>query len=208
MSPQDRFDRIDVADLILRERLARDTREWEEMAACYHPDSVVEVSWLKGSGAEFVEMSRKAVRPGSVNINFHMMTPPVVNVAGDRAISETPCMLRSFSRMGDGEISFQGFVRLYWRAQRDGERWLIAGLRCLYIKDEIAGRDPEWTPKFDPEKLAGYRDSYRYTSANLANLGISTRDDLPGIDRPETVDALRQGEREWLGGARPPQDPR
>ena len=197
-SAQDRFDRIDVADLILRERLARDCRDWDEMAACYHPDSLVEVSWFKGTGAEFVEMTKGAARPTHVNVNFHLMTPPVVNVRGDRAISETPCGLRSFSKMGDGEISFQGFVRLYWRVTREGENWLIAGLRCLYIKDEIGGRDPAFQPHFDPEKLEGYRDSYRFTSANLANLGILVRDDLPGLDQPEAAIALRAGERDWL----------
>ena len=200
MNDQERFDRIDVADIILRERMARDNRIWDEMTACYHPDSLVEVSWFRGTGAEFVEMSKKAVRPGSVNINFHLMTPPVVNVSGDRAISETPCTLRSFSLMKDVEISFQGFVRLFWRAQRDGDRWLLAGLRCLYLKDEIHGRDPGKQPVFDEEKLASYRDAYRYTSANLANIGIEVSDDLPGADRPEMVTALRGGEKAWLVG--------
>ena len=201
-SAQERFDRIDVADLILRERLARDCRDWDEMAACYHPASLVEVSWFKGTGAEFVQMTRGAARPSDVNVNFHLMTPPVVNVLGDRAISETPCGLRSFSKMGEGEISFQGFVRLYWRAVREADRWLIAGLRCLYVKDEIGGRDPAFQPVFDPEKLRTYRDAYRFTSANLANLGISVRDDLPGMDRPETMTALRTGERDWLTAGR------
>lgn len=199
MHEQERFDRIDVADIILRERLARDNRQWDEMAACYHPDSVVEVSWFRGSGAEFVAQSRKAVREGSVN--FHIMTPPVVNVRKDRAISETPCILRSFSMMNGVEISFEGFVRLFWRAQRDGGRWLIAGLRCLYMKDEIHGRNPNRQPVFDEAQLAAYRDSYRYTSANLANLGIAVTDDLPGIDRPEMVSQLRAGELEWLAAA-------
>lgn len=199
MHEQERFDRIDVADIILRERLARDNRQWDEMAACYHPDSVVEVSWFRGSGAEFVAQSRKAVREESVN--FHIMTPPVVNVRQDRAISETPCILRSFSMMNGVEISFEGFVRLFWRAQRDGDRWLIAGLRCLYMKDEIHGRNPNRQPVFDEAQLASYRDSYRYTSANLANLGIAVTDDLPGIDRPEMVSQLRAGELEWLAAA-------
>lgn len=199
MHEQERFDRIDVADIILRERLARDNRQWDEMAACYHPDSVVEVSWFRGSGAEFVAQSRKAVREGSVN--FHIMTPPVVNIRQDRAISETPCILRSFSMMNGVEISFEGFVRLFWRAQRDGDRWLIAGLRCLYMKDEIHGRNPNRQPVFDEAQLASYRDSYRYTSANLANLGIPVTDDLPGIDRPEMVSQLRAGELEWLAAA-------
>ena len=196
---QARFDRLDVADLILRERLARDSRMWDEMAACYHPDAVVDVSWFLGDGAAFVELTRKAVRAGA--INFHLMTPPVVNVRGDRATSETPCVLRSFSEMGGVEISFEGFVRLFWRAERDGDRWLIAGLRCLYLKDEIHGRNPHRQPAFDQDKLDGYRDSYRYTSANLANLGVPVRDDLPGFDRPEMVEALRTGEQAWLEAA-------
>ena len=40
------------------------------------------------------------------------------------------------------------------------------------------------------------------TSANLANLGISVRDDLPGMDRPEMVTELRAGERDWLAAGR------
>ncbi len=199
MGDQDRFDRIDVADLILRERLARDSQLWDEMAVCYHPDSIVEVSWFRGSGAEFVALTKRQVREGA--INFHLMTPPVVKVSKDRAISETPCVLRSFSHMTGVEISFEGFVRLFWRAQREGDQWLIAGLRCLYLKDEIHGRNPNKPPTFDEAKLEGYRDAYRYTSANLANLGIAVRDDLPGADRPEMVKALRTGEQAWLDAA-------
>ena len=198
MKEQARFDRIDIADLILRERLARDNKVWDQMAACYHPNSLVEVSWFRGTGAEFVEMTQKAASRPNASLNFHIMTPPVVTVKGDRAISETPCILRSFSLMGDVEISFEGFVRLFWRAERAGDEWLIAGLRCLYLKDSIQGRNPNIQPAFDEEKLASYRDSYRFTSANLANLGIAVTDDLPGADRPDMAIALRAGEQEWL----------
>ena len=99
------------------------------------------------------------------------------------------------------EISFEGFVRLFWRAQREKDQWLIAGLRCLYLKDEIHGRNANKPPTFDQVKLEGYREAYRYTSANLANLGIAVRDDLPGADRPEMVKALRAGEQAWLEAA-------
>jgi hypothetical protein len=199
MDNQTRFDRIDVADLILRERLARDNQVWDEMAACYHPDSVVDVSWFKGSGAKFVELSKTAVRPGA--INFHTMTPPVVNVRQDRATSETPCILRGYAMMNGVEISFEGHVRLFWRALRDGDGWLIAGMRCIYLKDEMRGRNPNRQPMFDDAKLETYRDSYRFTTANLVNLGFGVRDDLPGVDRPDLEAALRSGEQAWLQGA-------
>ncbi len=35
------LDRVAVADLIQRERAARDSAAWEEMASYYHPDSMI-----------------------------------------------------------------------------------------------------------------------------------------------------------------------
>ena len=195
-SALDRLARIDVADLILRERLSRDNMAWEEMASYYHPQSVVDVSWVLGSGAHFVELSRKAA--GTAPLNFHVMTPPIVNVEGSRAISETPCTLRSFSKFGDVEASYEGFVRLFWRAKRDGAKWLIFGLRALYVTDLFHGRNPSKPPQFDDGKLATYRTSYRYMVANLAAAGIEVRENLPGIDRPEVVASMRMTEWKWL----------
>jgi hypothetical protein len=190
-----RTDRIDVADLILRERLARDNHDWERMASLYHPDSVVDISWFRGTGAEFAKQSSvSAVR----SMNFHVMTPPVVDVRGDRAISETPCILRGFSKLNSTEISFEGFVHLFWRAVRDGRHWLLSGLRIAYKVDMFHAREPDKPPHLDEEQLKGYRAAYRYMMVNLANDGLVVRDDLNGFDRPETVSALRTSERSWL----------
>jgi SnoaL-like domain len=197
-SQEDSAARADVADLILRERMARDTMNWEEMKSYYHPESIVNVSWFYGTGAEFVEKSKTAVRPNL--INFHMMTPPVVTRHGDRAISDTPCVLRSFSTMDSVEASYEGFVRIFWRARRDAGRWLIAGLHCIYVVDMFHARNPSKPPHFDDVKLATYRNSYRYLMANLANHGISVRDDLVGADRPASVAAAKDAEHSWLMG--------
>ena len=47
-----------VSQLIVRERLSRDLGLWEQMHDCYHEDSVVRLSWLNGSGPEFVRRSK------------------------------------------------------------------------------------------------------------------------------------------------------
>ncbi len=194
------LDKASVADVILRERLARDSQQWTEMEACYHADSSVEVSWFKGTGAEFVASTRKNVRDSSVNINFHVMPYPVVTVHGDRATAETPCSLRNFAKTDGVDTSFEGFVRLLWRARRDDGEWLIAGLRAIYIRDMLHACDPSRVPIIDHEELDSYRRSYRFTCYNLKRLGLSPSDDLPGEDRPETVVALRAGEQAWLSG--------
>ena len=193
-----RNDRIDVADLILRERLARDNYEWDKMAACYHPDSIVDLSWFNGSGADFVARSRHNTR---APLNFHQISYPVVDVDGDRAISEVPCGLRSFSTLNGVGVSFEGFIHLFWRATRVGEQWLLMGLRVAYKADMFLAREPGENPTFDQKELAGYRESYRYMMVNLQSAGLAVRDDLNGFDRPETVKALRDAQLEWLKDA-------
>ena len=195
---QVRHDKIDVAELILRERLARDNRDWDEMASCWLEDSIVDVSWLRGSGPEFVRLTRGNVKDNSYN--FHVMSPPVVKVMGDNAHLGNAVHAARLLEHRRADPSYEGFVRLFWRAWRSEGTWLLAGLRCLYLVDLFHGRDPAQPPRFDPERLKTYRSPYRFLMCNLTNLGVPVRDDLPGIDRPEMVAAMRTAEAAWLNG--------
>lgn len=47
--------KMSIVDLIVRERIARDGGQWDEMASCWHPESTIEVSWFKGSGTQFID---------------------------------------------------------------------------------------------------------------------------------------------------------
>ena len=89
-------DMVAVADLVQRERAARDARQWDEMATYYHPESVVDVSWFLGDGAGFVEATRK--NAGSANMSFHQMSPAVVTIKGERGPRRYGvCAHRNFS---------------------------------------------------------------------------------------------------------------
>ena len=201
------YDRLAIADLIQRERNARDAGRWDEMASFYHPESSIEVSWFKGSGAEFVARSRKQAEKvklqndGSNRTNFHEMGTSVVDVLGERALAETGCTLHSFFPLDGIPCKLTGFVRLLWRAQKLGDTWMLAGLRCLYVRDYLTACNPNRQPVLDEAELATYRLSYCYVTYNLARLGLEPKNDLPGEDMPETVTAVREGERAWLQGA-------
>ena len=204
ISTSEQLDRLAIAEIILRERTARDSAFWEEMASYYHPESEIEVSWFKGSGAEFCQRTRvqyeaSAKRPdGMDRMNFHEMGAAVVNVNNDRAIAETACTLHSFFPLDGVACKNTAFVRLMWRAQRLNGRWLIAGLRCMYIRDLMTACNPNQKPAIDEAELKRYRAAYRFMSYHLSRLGLDPKDNLPGADRPETVVALRQAERAWL----------
>ncbi len=43
-----------ITQLILRERESRDLARWETMRECFWPDSLIRVSWFRGSGPDFV----------------------------------------------------------------------------------------------------------------------------------------------------------
>ncbi len=189
-------DRTAIDNLIQYERSVRDAGMWAQMAACYHPDSYVEVSWFQGTGADFAERSSR-IAGGSV-YTFHQMSPAVVTVRGDRAIAETACNVHGLTELDGVGIDISSYSRLLWRALRTGSGWLLAGMRAYYITDTIIPADPSRVPRIDPKTFDALRRSYRSIAYSMKASGFPVRDDLAGIDRPETVAAMRAGEEAWL----------
>ena len=101
-SAAEQLDRLAIAEIIQRERAARDSAFWPEMASFYHPDSSIEVSWFKGSGQEFVDRTRLQYERArqqpdhAARIHFHEMGPAIVNLNRSKALAETACTLHSF----------------------------------------------------------------------------------------------------------------
>ncbi len=169
---------------------------WTAMYDCWHPESLVDVSWFRGSGADFVAAS--ASNSTGKTLSFHQMGPSVVNVRGERAMIDTGCAVHAMLTLQSAEVAVISHTRLLSRAVRCGDDWLLAGLRIIYIRDLLVPRDPGRLPVINEEMLSGYRDSYRYLSYVLAQSGHTPRTDLPGMDQPATVTELRAGEQSWL----------
>jgi len=193
------LDRLAVADLVTRERAARDASEWAEMAACYAADSHIEVSWFQGTGKDFVAASQKNL--SARRLSQHILAPTTALVSNNRAIAQTPCQLLGFVSLDDLDVCVVGTARLVWRVVRQQKEWLIAGLRMIYIRDVLLPCNPSRTPTISAAELEKYRLSYRYLSYVLARSDHPARDDLPGIDRPDLVASLREKERAWLTGS-------
>ena len=189
-------DRVAISDVIMLERWARETHNPDVAASCFQSDAWIEVSWFKGTASEFIESAKQKPPPDTVN--FDSMSPPVIWVNKDRAIAETSCAVHTVLKLEGIDVINISYTRLLWRTQKVDGRWLISGLRGIYIRDTLAASGPNDGLKIDKKKLAGYRESYRYLSYVLTAAGRPARDDLPGVDRPETVEALRTAERRWL----------
>lgn len=104
----------------------------------------------------------------------------------------------AFGELDGTDVSIVNYTRLLWRVQPSGGQWRIIGLRVIYIRDVLQPCNPNRVPKIDDAELKRYRRSYRYLSYMFARTDHPARDDLPGIDRPESVAALRAAEAHWL----------
>ena len=74
-----------VNDLIVRERAARDAGLWTEMGALYHQDSSIDISWFRGTGAQFTA-STETMAAGPM-YTFHQLGASATSILGDRALA-------------------------------------------------------------------------------------------------------------------------
>jgi hypothetical protein len=192
-------DKLAVVEVVQTERAARDQGQWARMAACYHPDSRVSISWIETSGPEFVIASERAFAGGLRHL--HQMGPTLVTLAGDRALAETGCAILLGGVIEGTEVLVTSQARLHARVDRRSDgTWRIAMLQAVYFEDALTARIPGQVPAIDATRLAGYRPSLRFLSYLLVESGKTPRPDLAGIDRPDLVDALWAADQAWLAG--------
>lgn len=183
--------------LARRERLARDTNDWETLQAAFWPGSRVRVTWFDGSIEEFVESSRASVHPGRIR-GFHSIDPVRAELRGDRALVESrgQILLRPTVEGVECDlVSWCRFVSGFER--RDGE-WRMAFFDNIYVKDRVTPTLPGQTFEPDAELLAGSRASYRWLAYTNVRRGIPVPDDLPGDDREDLVESFWADARAWL----------
>lgn len=190
-----------VSQLILRERLSRDLGLWEQMRDCFHDDSLVRLSWINASGPEFVRRS-KDMAERNVKAS-HRLGPILVTLAGERAIAQLAGIIDIPFTLKGIEVMMSGYARFLFRAERRACAWRLSGFDAIYQRDEITPLIPGQTVAVDPEAVKSFRPSYRLLSYCLASGGFPVRNDVPGVDRPDLVDALTREIYGWAGLAPP-----
>lgn len=182
-----------VEELITFERYCRDQSLWEEMKKCFHPDSEVTISWFKGSGAGFIAASEKMK-----NFAPHKINNVVARCQGSRAVAECITSIQMRQKIEGEWYDLCSYARLHYRLVKEDGRWLVRSFTGIYEKDTLeraycTGPAPQLD--FDPQR---YRPSYAALCYFFEKSGMPFYDDLPGIDRPELVDALYKESQRWL----------
>ena len=186
-----------ITQCVLRERESRDTGMWDRMRDCFHPDSLVRLSWFTGTGPDFVEGSIDMARRGM--LAKHRLSPVLVTLAGDRAIASLSAIIDIPTFIDDVELMLSAYSRFIYRVERRDGTWRIYGFDCIYIRDELTPTILGQTVAIDLGEMKSFRRSYRNLAYCLNLTGYRANPDLPGEDRPETVARLMQEVNDWLG---------
>ena len=188
-------DIVAVQQLVLRERLSRDLELWEQELDCFHDDSIVRLSWIEASGPEFVrrskEMAERNVRA------THRLGPILVTLAGDRAIAQLGAIIDIPSKVRGVAVIVSTHARFMFRAERRAGVWRLSAFDAIYQRDEIKPVIPGQVVQIEPNELKNFRSSYQLLSFCLMSGGYKPRMDVPGIDRPDLVDALTREIYGW-----------
>jgi hypothetical protein len=173
-----------ITQLVLTERESRDLGRWERLEACYLPDSHVEISWISGTGAQFVAGSKDMAARG-VKAR-HRLGPVLVRLNGERALATLTGVI--------------DIARFLYSVERRTARWGLMGFYGIYVRDEIVTRIPGQRLPILAKDLTSFRPSYRMLSWLLTRQGgYVVNNELPGIDRPEAAEALERQLLAWAG---------
>jgi hypothetical protein len=187
-----------VTQLILTERESRDLGRWERLGACYLPDSHVEISWISGTGAQFVAGSKDMANRG-VKAR-HRLGPVLVRLNGERALASLTGVIDIPGEIDGVEFCLSSHARFLYPVERRGGRWGLMGFYGIYVRDEIITRIPGQHLPILAQDLTTFRPSYRMLSWLLTHQGgYAVNSELPGIDRPEAAEALERRLLAWAG---------
>jgi len=198
----DYADKLAIAELIQAWGVYRDRGKWPELRGTFTADGHISISWFRGPFEQFVERCRANFAAGHTWSRHHLMTP-TVRLKGNRAVAETPVVIRVRQQFKGVPVDLTSCARFLDRLERRAAGWLIAERAAIYERDRLDPVEP--SPEYDKLFIAGgaarFPEQYRYMAFRLAHSEGRTLAPIVYRDGgPETAD-LYERFSAWLNGA-------
>jgi hypothetical protein len=196
MTPQV-LDRLAIREVVENWVVWRDAGDWQQFRTVWHADGRMMATWFQGPAEEFIEVSRAGFAKG-VSI-LHFLGGNSVDLAGDRAISQTKMTISQRAKVHDALVDVVCTGRFYdFFAKRDG-CWAIVLRQPIYEKDRMDPVDPAARLTLDAALLGRFPEGYRHLAYLQTQIGYQVKPDMPGLTGP-AVEALYARGRGWLEG--------
>jgi len=190
-------DRDAIREVVENWVVWRDAGDWERFRGVWHDDGRMMATWFQGSAEEFIAVSRAGFEKG-VSI-LHFLGGNSVDVAGDRAISQTKMTISQRALVHDVTVDVVCTGRFYDFFEKRKDRWAIVLRQPIYEKDRMDPVDPATPLKLEAQLLQRFPEGYRHLAYLQTGIGYQVKPDMPGLKGPQ-VEALYARGRAWLEG--------
>jgi hypothetical protein len=190
-------DRDAIREVVENWVVWRDSGNWQRFRGVWHDDGRMMATWFQGSAEEFIAVSRAGFEKG-VSI-LHFLGGNSVDVAGNRAISQTKMTISQRAFVHDVQVDVVCTGRFYDFFEKRNGRWAIVLRQPIYEKDRMDLVDPAARLSLDTELLERFPVGYRHLAYLQTEIGYRVKPDMPGLQGPE-VEALYARGRAWLAG--------
>jgi hypothetical protein len=191
------IERMRIREVVENWVLWRDSGDWERFRTVWHADARMMATWIQGSAARFIEVSREGWNK-DVSI-LHFLGGSSIDVAGTRAIAQTKMTISQRAEVDGVACDVLCTGRFYDFFEKRDERWAILLRQPIYEKDRIDPIDPGAALKLDLALLAQFPEGYRHLAYAQTKLGFTVKRDMPVLKGAE-VERLYADGAAWLAG--------
>jgi hypothetical protein len=194
---QELVDRLTIKQLVDNWVVWRDAGHWDRFRTVWHDDGVMQATWTQGTADEFIAMSKEGWAKG-VSI-LHFLGGNSIDLAGDRAISQTKMTISQRARVHDVLVDVVCTGRFYDFIERRNGKWGFVLRQPIYEKDRMDPVDPAGKVELDQTLLMSFPEGYRHLAYLQSQIGYKIKLNMPGL-KGDLVEALYQRCADWLAG--------
>ena len=194
---QELLDRLTIKQLVDNWVVWRDAGHWDRFRTVWHDDGVMQATWTQGTADEFIAMSKEGWAKG-VSI-LHFLGGNSIDLAGDRAISQTKMTISQRARVHDVLADVVCTGRFYDFIERRNGKWGFVLRQPIYEKDRMDPVDPAGKVELDQTLLMSFPEGYRHLAYLQSQIGYKIKMSMPGL-KGEAVEALYKRGADWLAG--------
>ena len=194
---QELVDRLTIKQLVDNWVVWRDAGHWDRFRTVWHDDGVMQATWTQGTADEFIAMSKEGWAKG-VSI-LHFLGANSIDLAGDRAISQTKMTISQRARVHDVLVDVVCTGRFYDFIERRNGKWGFVLRQPIYEKDRMDPVDPAGKVELDQTLLMSFPEGYRHLAYLQSQIGYKIKLNMPGL-KGDLVEALYKRGADWLAG--------
>jgi hypothetical protein len=186
-----------LRDLIENWAIWRDGLMWDKFRTVWHPEGVMNATWVQAPFEDFIAANKKAYDRGIIILHF--LGGMNIEVKGKRAITQTKMTIAQRLDADGVMCDVVCAGRFYDFLEKRRGKWGMVVRQPIYERDRINPVDLTQTPKLDQKLLRSFPEGYRHLAYLQTKAGYKVKTNMPGIDGP-VVTALYAAGAEWLKG--------